>query len=114
MQTGNRPYFQVHLLLCSKHSKLFVPVERGCTMLSSPDPRVTKPLISGSEWPSETAKLSVIPQFGQFTARPTSTKLPIVIPASTKRQQTEPLAPPPRRKRRFILPGALLGSLLMV
>ena len=83
-------------------------------MLSSPDPRVTKPLISGSEWPPETAKLPILTQSGQLTARPTSTKLPIVIPASTKRQRTAPLASPPRRKRHFILPGILLGSLLMV
>ena len=83
-------------------------------MLSSPDPRVTKPLISESEWPSETAKLPIPTQPGRFTTPLTSTKPPLVIPASTKRQRTEPLAPSPRRKRRFVLPGVLLGSLLMV
>lgn len=82
-------------------------------MLSSPDSRVTKPLSSGSDWSPETAKLPVLFQPGQFTTQLTSTKLPIVIPASSKRKRTEPLVPP-RRRNRFILPGVLLGSLLIV
>lgn len=82
-------------------------------MLSSPDPRVTQPLRKGSDWSSETAKLPVLPQPGQFTPQLTSTKLPIVIPASSSRKRTEPLTPP-RHRRRFILPGVLLGSLLII
>ena len=83
-------------------------------MFSSRDPRITQPLIGGSEWPSQTANLPVLPQPGQFTTPSTGAKLPIIIPASTKRQRTEPLAPPRRQKRRFILPGVLLGSFLVV
>ena len=83
-------------------------------MFSSRDPRITQPLIGGSEWPSQTANLPVLPQPGQFTTPSTGAKLPIIIPASTKRQRTELLAPPQRQKRRFILPGVLIGSFLIV
>ena len=81
-------------------------------MFSSRDPRVTQPLTSGSEWPSKTGNLPIPP--GQFTTPLLDAKHPIVIPASAKRQRTEPPAPPPRQKRRFILPGVLIGSFLIV
>ena len=82
-------------------------------MLSSRDPHVTSPLADGSEWASGTTNLPTLPQSTQFTAPLTSTKLPLIIPASTKRKRTEPLASA-RQKRRFILPGVLLGSILIV
>ena len=83
-------------------------------MFSSRTPRITQPLTSGSEWPSQTANLPVPPQPGQFTTPSTSTKHPIVIPASAKRHRAAPLAPPRWQKRRFILPGILIGSFLIV
>lgn len=83
-------------------------------MFSSRTPRITQPLTSGSEWPSQTANLPVPPQPGQFTTPSTSTKHPIVIPASAKRHRAAPLAPPRWQKRRFILPGILIGSFLIL
>ncbi len=83
-------------------------------MLSSDeDPRITKPLINGNGWQSESTKFPIRTQSEQFTGPLTSTKLPIVIPASTKRQRTAPLTPP-RRRQRFTLPIILFGGLLMV
>lgn len=83
-------------------------------MLSSPDPHITKPLTGGNERPENTGKLSSGIQAGQFKNPTTSTKLPIVIPASTKRIRTEPLEHPRRRRRRFVLPGVLVGSILAI
>src|SRR6185312_11564624 len=82
-------------------------------MLSSRDPYVTQSLADESEWPSGTTNLPIVSQSRQFTAPLTSAKLPIIIPASTKRQRTEPLTSS-RQKRHFILPGVLLGSILTV
>lgn len=85
-------------------------------MLSAPNPhpRVTRPLIKGNERPVNTAHLPTIAQPGQFNAPPTSAKLPIVIPASTKRKRTAPLEQPAHRRRRFVLPGVLIGSILII
>src|SRR5258708_21594511 len=83
-------------------------------MLSSPDPHVTKPLTGGNERPENTGKLSSGIQAGQFNNPTTSTKLPIVIPASTKRIRTEPLEHPRHGRRRFALPGVLVGSILAI
>lgn len=83
-------------------------------MFSSPDPHVTKPLTNVNDSSLNTAKLpsAILP--GQFTTRTTSTKLPIVIPASTNRKRTEPLEHSTHHRRRFVLPGALLGSLVVI
>src|SRR5260370_17106656 len=83
-------------------------------MLSPPDPQVTKPLTCGNERPENTGKLSSGIQAGQFNNPTTSTKLPIVIPASTKRIRTEPLEQPRHGRRRFVLPGVLVGSMLAI
>ncbi len=83
-------------------------------MLSSPDPHVTRPLTGGNERLENTGKLSSGIQAGQFKNPTTSTKLPIVIPASTKRIRTEPLEHPRHGRRRFVLPGVLVGSILAI
>jgi murein DD-endopeptidase MepM/ murein hydrolase activator NlpD len=83
-------------------------------MLSSPDSHVTRPLTGGNERPENTGKLSSGIQAGQFNNPTTSTKVPIVIPASTKRIRTEPLEHPRHGRRRFVLPGVLVGSILAI
>lgn len=83
-------------------------------MLSSPDPHVTRPLPGGNERLENTGKLSSGIQAGQFNNPTTSTKLPVVIPAATKRIRTEPLEHPQHRRRRFVLPGVLVGSILAI
>lgn len=83
-------------------------------MLSSPDPRVTRPLRNGSEWPVETAKIPITPESRQYAMLVTSAKLPVVIPASAKRKRTEPLEHSSRRRRRFALPTVLLGSIAVI
>jgi murein DD-endopeptidase MepM/ murein hydrolase activator NlpD len=83
-------------------------------MFSSPDPRVTKPLTNVNDSSLNTAKLPSAIQPGQFTIQATSTKLPLVIPASSNRKRTEPLEHSAHHRRRFVLPGVLLGSILVI
>jgi Peptidase family M23 len=87
--------------------------ERGILMLSSPEPRITQPLTNGND-----AAGDAFPPLFEgtiFMAPTTSAKVPIVIPASTKRPRTgtDQLASSPSRRRAFILPGVLLGSMLI-
>ncbi len=83
-------------------------------MFSSPDPRVPKPQTNGNDWPFNTSKLPSAIQPGQFNIPTTSAKLPIVIPASTKRKSTAPLEHSTHHRRRFVLPGVLLGIIVMI
>ncbi len=83
-------------------------------MFSSPDPDDTKSPSNGNGRSLNTVKLPTTIQPGQFNITTTSTKLPIVIPASTKRRRTEPLEQSKHRRGRFILPGVLLGSVLII
>ncbi len=81
-------------------------------MSSSPDPRVTKPLTNDNA--VSTTKLPTVPLPGLFNVTTTSTKLPIIIPAATKRKRTEPLEHPQHPRRRFVLIGVLVGSVLAI
>ena len=86
-------------------------------MFSSPDSLNTKPFTPGNDRPlhtTNTRKLPVVMQPGQFDTSTTSTKLPIIIPASTKRQRTEPLEQTAHQGRRFVLPGVLFGSIVII
>src|SRR6266516_738599 len=84
-------------------------------MFSSRDTHVTQPLTSGNDGSLKTIKLTVTTQLDQFSVKTTSTKLPTVIPASTKRKRTEPLEQHPlHRKHRFVLPGVLVGSSIVI
>jgi murein DD-endopeptidase MepM/ murein hydrolase activator NlpD len=85
-------------------------------MFSSPDSHDTKPFSPGNGRPlhtTNTRKLPAVMQPGQFDTSITSTKLPIIIPASTKRQRTEPLEQTVHQRRRFVLPGVLFGSIVI-
>ena len=86
-------------------------------MFSSPDSRNTKSPTLGNDRPlrpTNTAKLPSTVQSGQFDSSTTSTKVPIIIPAHTKRKRTEPLEHTTRHRRRFVLPGVLLGSSIVI
>jgi len=76
---------------------------------SDPHPRVTQPLSDEDEEIVATPALS---QTRQLTVPVTSMKLPIVIPGSQKRTRPLPSASVPPHHP-FILPGALLGSLVL-
>lgn len=84
-------------------------------MLSSPEHRTTQPLADTTE------KLVGVPTISRTQLKPskvpvTSGRMPIVIPASGKRQRqrTVPQKPPPRRRRPILLLGLLLGSIVML
>ena len=77
---------------------------------SNPRPRVTQPLSSEDE---EIAVAPTLSQTRQLTIPVTSMKLPVVIPGSVKRERALPYVPPPQKRHPFILPGALLGSLVL-
>ncbi len=83
-------------------------------MFSSPDSRVTQPLTSGIDGSLNKTTLPSTTQLAQFTVKTTSTKLPTVIPASSKRKRTEPLEHAQNRRRRFVLPGVLVGTSLVI
>ncbi len=82
-------------------------------MFSSSDPDVTKSTVKEQSRSLNTIKLPPEIQPGQYHTIP-NTKLPLVIPASTTRKRTEPLERSRHRRGRFIFPGVLLGSLLVI
>jgi murein DD-endopeptidase MepM/ murein hydrolase activator NlpD len=82
-------------------------------MFSSPGPDDTKSPSNGQSRSLTTIKLPAEIQPGHYNTI-TNPKLPLVIPASTKRKRTEPLEPSRHRRGRFIFPGLLLGSLLAI
>jgi murein DD-endopeptidase MepM/ murein hydrolase activator NlpD len=82
-------------------------------MFSSSDPDVTKSPAKGQSRSLNTLKLPPEIQPGQYNTI-TNPKLPLVIPASTTRKRTEPLEHSSHRRGRFIFPGILLGSLLVI
>jgi murein DD-endopeptidase MepM/ murein hydrolase activator NlpD len=82
-------------------------------MFSSSDPNVTKSTVKEQSRSLNTIKLPPEIQPGQHHTIP-NTKLPLVIPASTTRKRTEPLERSRHRRGRFIFPGVLLGSLLVI
>ena len=84
-------------------------------MFSSPDsdPGVSQPLTGGNQSPNSTVKLPTATSTGPLLPPNTGVKVPIIIPASTRRARTSsPLVSTPHR-RRFVLPGVLAGSLLI-
>lgn len=92
----------------------FIFVERGCTMFSSPDPRVTQPLTGSNKSPNITVKLPGAISTGPLMTQHTSAKVPIVIPASTRRVRATSPIPFTSHRPRFVLPGVLLGGLLVI
>ena len=92
-------------------------------MLSSSEPRVTRPLTDGKDTPvdsfppfSQISPIPTSPPFSQISPIPTSwtsTKLPLLIPASTKRPRTQPLSSPTQLRRAFILPTVLIAGTVM-
>ena len=80
---------------------------------SNPRPSVTQPFGSDDGGEVETATTPTISQTRQLTVPITSMKLPIVIPASIKKERGLLHVPPPQRRHPFVLPGVLLGSLVL-
>jgi len=83
-------------------------------MFSSPDSRVSQPLTGGSDTPNTTDKLPSTISTAPLTTQYTSVKVPIVIPASIRRVRTSSPQTSTPHRRRFVLPGVLLGSILII
>ncbi len=83
-------------------------------MSFSPEPRVTSPLTGGNSSPKTTNPLPTATSTAPLPPPNTSIKLPIVIPASNRRVRTDPLPVVPAPRRRIVLPGVLVGGLLII
>lgn len=90
-------------------------------MRSSSEPRrTTQPLTNTQPLAHTTRKLadepisSTISQLRPSNLPVTTGRVPIVIPASEKRQRHAPQPPPPRRRRPILVLGLLLGSVVML
>ena len=83
-------------------------------MSFSPDPRVTSPLTGGNESPNTTVKLPATASTAPLPSPNTNVKMPIVIPATNKRARTDQLNLDTPHRRRFALPGALFGGMLVI
>jgi len=82
-------------------------------MFFPPDPYVTNFPLEGRDKSLKTIKLPAqSPQ--ERSNIITNPRYPIVIPASTRRKRTEPLEHSRYRRGRFIFPGILLGSVLII
>ncbi len=88
-------------------------------MFSSHEPRVTKPLAQENEQEEiKQARITVqLPSAlptSPLRVPATSARVPVVIPGSAiKRSRLAPLPSAHAHKRRFVLPGAILGGLLV-
>jgi murein DD-endopeptidase MepM/ murein hydrolase activator NlpD len=82
-------------------------------MFSPPDPDVTYFPPEGRDTSLKTIKLPPESPQERSNTR-TNPRYPVVIPASTRRKRTEPLEHPRYRRGRFIFPGILLGSVLII
>ncbi len=82
-------------------------------MFFPPDPDVTNFPPEGRYTSLKTTKLPPESQPERYDTI-TNPKYPIVIPASARRKRTEPLEHSRYRKGRFIFPGILLGSVLII
>jgi murein DD-endopeptidase MepM/ murein hydrolase activator NlpD len=86
-------------------------------MLSSPEPRITKPLAlvnEGIEQARITRQLPSTAPTAPLGVPTTSARVPVVIPGSAnRRSRSAPLPPPQQHRRRFVLPGAIIGGILV-
>lgn len=88
-------------------------------MLSSHEPRVTKPLAQENEREDiKQARITVqLPSTlptSPLGIPTTSARVPVVIPGpANKRSRSTPLPPSQPHRRRFVLPGAILGGILV-
>src|SRR5581483_1741396 len=83
-------------------------------MFSSPEPRGTRPLTGGNSSPDNTAQMPVATSTAPLRSPNTSVKVPIVIPASNRRTRTDPLSLTTPHRRRIVLPGVLIGGMLVI
>lgn len=83
-------------------------------MSFSPEPRVTSPLTGGDSSPKTTVPLPAATSTAPLPPPNTSVKLPIVIPASNRRVRTDSLPATPAPRRKIVLPGVLIGGLLII
>ncbi|MGH2481936.1 MAG: hypothetical protein ACRDHW_19970, partial [Ktedonobacteraceae bacterium] len=83
-------------------------------MFSSPEPRGTQPLTGGNSSPDNTAKLPAATSTAPLRSPNTNVKVPIVIPASNKRPRTDPLSLTTPHRRRIVLPGVVIGGMLVI
>jgi len=82
-------------------------------MFFPPDPDVNNFQLEECYTSPKTTKLPPESQPEHYNTI-TNPKYPIVIPASTRRKRTEPLEHSRYRRGRFIFPGILLGSVLII
>jgi Peptidase family M23 len=83
-------------------------------MLSSPEPRMTKPLAEQREQPRITIQLPSSAPTGPLGMPTTSARVPVVIPvAGKKRVRTDPLPAAQPHRRRFVLPGVIIGGIVV-
>jgi len=83
-------------------------------MSFSPEPRITSPLAGSDSSPEHTVQLPTATSTAPLPPTNTSVKMPIVIPASSRRVRTNPLTLTPAPRRRIVLPGVLIGGLLII
>ena len=101
-------------------------------MSLSPEPRITSPLTDSDSPPETTVqvpsttstapllspntgvKMPTLISTAPLSSPNTSVKMPIVIPASNRRVRTDSLPIAPAHKRHIVLPGVLIGSLLII
>ena len=83
-------------------------------MSFSPEPRITSPLTGGDSSPENIVQLPARTSTAPLPPTHTSIKMPIVIPASNRRTRTDPLLEPLPPRRRIVLPGVLVGGLLIM
>lgn len=83
-------------------------------MSFSPDPRVTALLTGGHSSPNSPVKLPAAASTAPLPSPHTSVKMPIVIPASNRRPRTDPLSFSTPHRRRIVLPGVLIGGMLVI
>src|SRR5713226_3798161 len=83
-------------------------------LFSSPDPRVTRSLTGGNQSPDTSVKLPAATSTAPLLSQSTSVKVPIVIPATNKRVQTDPLLLTNSHSRRIMPPAVLIGGMLII
>jgi hypothetical protein len=105
--------FSGNVSLCIKHSNKFGLCKARFSMFSPSDSHVTNLPPEGCHQSIKTENHppGIQPERSHTI---TKTKFPIVIPASTRRKRTEPLERARYRRGRFIFPGILLGSVLIM
>lgn len=79
-----------------------------------PEPRITSPLAGGDSSLKNPVQLPTTTSTTPLPPTHTNVKMPIIIPASNRRTRTDPLPETLPPRRRIVLPGVLIGGLLIM